>query len=197
MRTAAFAQLEERQVNSVMASRMHARYCISHTRVGTNYHLQCHQHHVVHPTLASVIRSDVESLYPAGISSRLHHWHVASVGLSARISSFGSAGCYRQYSSFQLRHSRTRRLTTCAIMSTSGGQQVAEWQHNIPYLLASDDKDFHIKYTASCLCGEVQYAVDCDPVAAKFCHCTSCQRLHGNLPASALSQTSKQLRNNL
>ena len=69
-------------------------------------------------------------------------------------------------------------------MSSSGGQHVSEWQRSTPYLLASEDKDFQIKYTASCMCGEVQYAVDCDPVAAKYCHCSSCQKLHGKLTTS-------------
>ena len=51
------------------------------------------------------------------------------------------------------------------------------WKQDDPYKLA--DKDFEIKYTASCMCGEVEYAVNTDPVSAKYCHCTDCQRLHG------------------
>ena len=53
------------------------------------------------------------------------------------------------------------------------------WKQEVPYKLASGDTAFDRKYTASCFCGEVQYAVDADPVSAKFCHCTDCQRLHG------------------
>ncbi len=143
-----------------------------------------------------------QSVYPAGMLKGLHPCHMAAVGRSARVLSFGPAVCYRQHSSSQLRHLRTRRLrtrhlTACAIMSSSGGQQVPEWQRNTPFLLASEDKDFQIKYTASCMCGEVQYAVDCDPVAAKYCHCTSCQKLHGKLTTIASSQTSRQQHNNL
>ena len=126
---------------------------------------------------------------------------MTAIGRSARVSSFDSAVCHRQHSSYashlRTRHLRTRHLTACAIMSSSGDQQVSEWQRNTPYLLASEDKDFQIKYTASCMCGEVQYAVDCDPVAAKYCHCTSCQKLHGKLTTSASSQTSKHQLNNL
>ena len=51
---------------------------------------------------------------------------------------------------------------------------------NVPYVAPSKDEDFQSKYTAACMCGRVQYAVDSEPVAAKFCHCTSCQILHGN-----------------
>lgn len=35
------------------------------------------------------------------------------------------------------------------------------------------------RYQASCHCGAVRYEVDADPVDAKFCHCRTCQRLHG------------------
>ncbi len=157
-------------------------------------HLHYHQHYVVPPTLASVTCDSQRSLYPAGMSKRLHRWHMTAVGRSARVSSFGSAVCHRQHNSSPLRHLRTRHLSTrhltaCTMMSSSGGQQVLEWQRNTPYLLASEDKDFQIEYTASCMCGEVQYAVDCDPVAAKYCHCTSCQKLHGKLTTSASFQT--------
>ena len=54
-----------------------------------------------------------------------------------------------------------------------------DWQLEPPYLLTSEDKDFKPMYESSCVCGAVRYAVDCEPKSAKFCHCTSCQRLHG------------------
>jgi hypothetical protein len=40
-------------------------------------------------------------------------------------------------------------------------------------------KNFHVKYTASCHCGAVEYQACNDPVDAKICHCRDCQRLHG------------------
>lgn len=54
-----------------------------------------------------------------------------------------------------------------------------EWQQEVPYKLVENDAAFKVKYTASCMCGEVQYAADSDPVSAKYCHCTDCQHLHG------------------
>lgn len=54
-----------------------------------------------------------------------------------------------------------------------------EWQQEAPYKLVENDAAFKVKYTASCMCGEVQYAADSDPVSAKYCHCTDCQHLHG------------------
>lgn len=80
---------------------------------------------------------------------------------------------------------RKSGLSTIAVEPVAampdGAQQDSntDWQQQVPY--QSPEKGFEAKYTASCLCGQVQYAVDCDPVAAKYCHCTSCQRLHGNL----------------
>lgn len=65
-------------------------------------------------------------------------------------------------------------------MSKRERQDTPDWQQEVPYkLCAQDDKDFQIKHKSSCLCGTVEYAVDSDPCAAKFCHCTGCQRLHG------------------
>lgn len=64
------------------------------------------------------------------------------------------------------------------------------WKDEVPYKLAGEDKGFEIKYTASCMCGEVQYAANADPVSAKYCHCTDCQRLHGQyLHLSALAKS--------
>ena len=42
-----------------------------------------------------------------------------------------------------------------------------------------DDKNFTVKYRATCYCGTVRYEVQADPVDAKICHCIACQKLHG------------------
>ncbi|KAL3149425.1 hypothetical protein ABBQ32_002219 [Trebouxia sp. C0010 RCD-2024] len=65
-------------------------------------------------------------------------------------------------------------------MTKRDRQDTPDWQQEVPYKpYAQNDKDFEIKYKSSCLCGKVEYAVNSDPCAAKFCHCTGCQRLHG------------------
>jgi len=46
-----------------------------------------------------------------------------------------------------------------------------------PEYASLEDKGFVAKYTASCFCGAVRYEVSADPVDAKICHCTTCQRL--------------------
>ncbi len=44
---------------------------------------------------------------------------------------------------------------------------------------ALDDSTFIARYRASCHCGAVRYEVSADPVDAKICHCSTCQKLHG------------------
>lgn len=46
-------------------------------------------------------------------------------------------------------------------------------------LARSDDTEFAPRYQASCHCATVRYQVCADPVDAKICHCTVCQKLHG------------------
>lgn len=48
-----------------------------------------------------------------------------------------------------------------------------------PEYASLEDTGFVAKYQASCFCGAVLYEVSADPVDAKLCHCTTCQRLHG------------------
>lgn len=73
------------------------------------------------------------------------------------------------------------------------------WKHRAPYKIYSvlssadkikgDDVDgedgeqeeyFPVKWRGQCHCGRVQYQVSRDrPLSSKYCHCTTCQRLHG------------------
>ena len=79
---------------------------------------------------------------------------------------------------------RVRQLAACSTtMAASSVQNSEAWKHQEPYLPAKDDEGFKIQHKASCMCGQIQYVVDSDPVAAKYCHCTSCQTLHGMFAA--------------
>mmetsp|Transcript_31582 Transcript_31582/g.73624 ORF Transcript_31582/g.73624 Transcript_31582/m.73624 type:complete len:477 (+) Transcript_31582:97-1527(+) len=51
-----------------------------------------------------------------------------------------------------------------------------EWSSEPPYGTPSG---FVRKYSASCFCGRVKFQVSADPLAAKICDCSACQRLHG------------------
>lgn len=55
-----------------------------------------------------------------------------------------------------------------------------EWKHREPYRVHNDDDSFPAKWEGSCHCGKVQYQLSREkPLASKFCHCKTCQRLHG------------------
>lgn len=54
------------------------------------------------------------------------------------------------------------------------------WKHRVPYRVHENDENFQVKWTGSCHCGKVKYQLSRDrPLVAKYCHCTTCQRLHG------------------
>jgi len=58
-----------------------------------------------------------------------------------------------------------------------------EWKFRAPYKVHSNDEDFKALYEGSCHCGRIQYQLSREkPLDAKFCHCNTCQVLHGSLP---------------
>jgi hypothetical protein len=59
-----------------------------------------------------------------------------------------------------------------------------EWKFNAPYKVHSKDGDgFKALYEGSCHCGRVKYQLSRErPLDAKFCHCTTCQVIHGISP---------------
>lgn len=57
-----------------------------------------------------------------------------------------------------------------------------DWKHRAPYLIHDKDTDeaFPVKWEGGCHCGRVRYQLKRErPLASKYCHCTTCQRLHG------------------
>ncbi|ROW01278.1 hypothetical protein VMCG_05876 [Cytospora schulzeri] len=56
-----------------------------------------------------------------------------------------------------------------------------EWKHNAPYRIHHESKEgFEVKWRGECHCGRIKYELSRDrPLASKYCHCTTCQRLHG------------------
>jgi hypothetical protein len=57
------------------------------------------------------------------------------------------------------------------------------WKFRAPYKIHEPKDNFNAVLEASCHCGKVQYQLSKDkPVDAKYCHCTTCQRLHGKIP---------------
>ncbi|KAJ4409205.1 hypothetical protein N0V82_009520 [Gnomoniopsis sp. IMI 355080] len=55
-----------------------------------------------------------------------------------------------------------------------------EWKHRAPYGVHDKNEDFETKWKGACHCGRVKYELSRErPLASKYCHCTTCQRLHG------------------
>ena len=54
---------------------------------------------------------------------------------------------------------------------------MTDWQKLPPY--GGDSADFKVKYSAQCFCKRVRFDVSVDPMTAKLCDCSVCQRLHG------------------
>ncbi len=66
------------------------------------------------------------------------------------------------------------RTTTTAKMSLD------EWKHRAPYKIHENDANFKVRYEGGCHCGRVRYQLSREkPLDAKYCHCTTCQKLHG------------------
>lgn len=62
--------------------------------------------------------------------------------------------------------------------STEG--EFNQWKHRAPYRVHDNDPNFHARYEASCHCGKIRYQLSREkPLDAKYCHCTTCQKLHG------------------
>lgn len=60
--------------------------------------------------------------------------------------------------------------------------EINEWKHRAPYKVHDNDPNFHARYNGSCHCGKVKYQLSREkPLDAKYCHCTTCQKLHGGL----------------
>ncbi|KAJ1572024.1 hypothetical protein NDA11_002144 [Ustilago hordei] len=63
-----------------------------------------------------------------------------------------------------------------AIPAKDGGRE-EQYLQKPPYCWQS--QEFEVKYRARCWCGKLEFEYHGDPIDAKHCHCTQCQRLHG------------------
>ena len=63
---------------------------------------------------------------------------------------------------------------------SSTDRDIDQWKHREPYRVHEKADNFDVKWEGQCHCGKVQYQLSREkPLAAKYCHCTTCQRLHG------------------
>ncbi|MCJ1225607.1 hypothetical protein MMC12_002256 [Toensbergia leucococca] len=55
-----------------------------------------------------------------------------------------------------------------------------DWKYRAPYKVHENDPNFDVRYEGGCHCGRVKYQLSREkPLDSKFCHCTTCQTLHG------------------
>lgn len=55
-----------------------------------------------------------------------------------------------------------------------------QWKKAPPYRIHEKNDNFDVKWKGKCHCGAVQYELSREkPLDSKYCHCTTCQRLHG------------------
>ncbi|KAK0624316.1 Mss4-like protein [Immersiella caudata] len=63
---------------------------------------------------------------------------------------------------------------------SSTDREEDQWKHRAPYRIHDKAEDFPVKWKGKCHCGAVQYELSREkPLASKYCHCTTCQRMHG------------------
>ncbi|KAH7305911.1 Mss4-like protein [Stachybotrys elegans] len=59
-------------------------------------------------------------------------------------------------------------------------RDIDQWKHRAPYKIHENSDNFPVKWKGRCHCGKVEYQLSREkPLKVKYCHCTTCQRLHG------------------
>lgn len=63
---------------------------------------------------------------------------------------------------------------------TGTDREEDQWKFRAPYRVHESNGDFDAKWKGKCHCGKVEYQLSREkPLASKYCHCTTCQRMHG------------------
>jgi len=76
-------------------------------------------------------------------------------------------------------------MTTAQKKAAPGREEDLEGEHNqwkfrAPYKIHEKDSGFKAYFEGGCHCGRVKFQLQKkEPLDAKFCHCTTCQVLHG------------------
>lgn len=62
----------------------------------------------------------------------------------------------------------------------SSESDLDSWKHRAPYQIHRSADDFSTVWNGACHCGRTRYQLSrARPLSSKYCHCTTCQRLHG------------------
>ena len=85
-------------------------------------------------------------------------------------------------------HTSTRTMEAASAYRANGDNgddgntdgELNQWKFRAPYKVHENDPNFHVRYEGSCHCGKIKYQLSREkPLDAKFCHCTTCQKIHG------------------
>lgn len=72
------------------------------------------------------------------------------------------------------------RVLATQFHTSSARMGLDDWKYNAPYKVHENDPNFRVRYEGGCHCGRVKYQLSRDkPLDSKYCHCTTCQTLHG------------------
>ena len=72
------------------------------------------------------------------------------------------------------------RVLATQFHSSSARMGLDDWKYRAPYKVHENDPNFNVRYEGGCHCGRVKYQLSREkPLDAKYCHCTTCQTLHG------------------
>jgi len=72
------------------------------------------------------------------------------------------------------------RVPVACLHTTAAKMSLEDWKTQAPYKIHENDPNFHARYEGGCHCGRVKYQLSREkPLDAKYCHCTTCQKLHG------------------
>lgn len=96
--------------------------------------------------------------------------------LSVRPSIFDSAVTTKPH----LLNLSRARVPIVSFHTTAARMSLDEWKTRAPYKVHENDPNFNVRYEGACHCGRVKYQLSREkPLDAKYCHCTTCQKLHG------------------
>ena len=111
--------------------------------------------------------------------SKSTHFNLTSRTISPATRSLSRINTFRFHTSTQNMESTYRQNGDNGDEGSTDGEH-NQWKFRAPYKVHDNDPNFNARYEASCHCGKIRYQLSREkPLDAKYCHCTTCQKLHG------------------
>ena len=151
---------------------------------------------IIHCSLRTWLSSPSSSRYMASRSLRVYRAIPSSTHFSATARTTSPASrTIARLNQIQF-HISSRNMAQTSTYKSNGDNgdagstegELNEWKHRAPYKVHGNDPNFHVRYEASCHCGKIKYQLSREkPLDSKYCHCTTCQKLHGKVPLSMIT----------